>query len=151
MTVPYSSGAFQFDGRELAGRSMAPLVANARAHPHMPRRRKSIRPARASGGNASPRADLRSVSYCVTAMDNSAELLFASVIAVFFSRPPPAQSSWDGCGRRISDEPVLQARAPVRARPRCVAVLRMPKHPPAAYGDRVDRVFAVLTRPRRLW
>ena len=52
MTVLYSSGAFQFDGREPAGCSNALMVANARAHPHMPRRRKSISPARASGGNA---------------------------------------------------------------------------------------------------
>ena len=61
------------------------MVATARAQPHMPVRRKSISPARASGGNASPRAAARRVSYCVTAMDGLTALFSAFVIAdVFF-------------------------------------------------------------------
>jgi hypothetical protein len=46
----------QSDGGALAATS-------ARAHPHIPRRRKSTRPLRASSGNASPSAAMRSVSY----------------------------------------------------------------------------------------
>lgn len=38
-------------------------AASVCAHPHMPRRRKSMRPLRAVGGSASPRAAIRSTSY----------------------------------------------------------------------------------------
>ena len=67
------------------------MVATARAHPHMPRRRKSSSPARASGGSASPRAAPRRVSYCVTTDGWLRALLLGALIArVFF--PATARS-----------------------------------------------------------
>ena len=65
------------------------MLAPARAHPHMPRRRKSISPYRASTGNASPRAALRRVSYCVTTVDRSAGSPFGLIIAEFFPSNGP--------------------------------------------------------------
>src|SRR5437588_11706640 len=104
MTVLYSSGAFRLDGPEPAGCWHVLMLAMVRAHPHMPRRRKSISPHRASTGSASPRAAMRSVSYCVTTVDSSAGSLFGLVIAEFFFQQRPARSSWDVCVDRISLE-----------------------------------------------
>src|SRR5262252_10315675 len=61
------------------------MVATARAHPHMPRRRKSSSPVRASGGSASPRAAARKASYCVTTMDDSANCCWRCSSGSFFS------------------------------------------------------------------
>ena len=59
-----------------------------RAHPHMPRRRKSISPLRASGGSASPSTAARSVSYCATTLDRCVGELLGSASTLsrsFFS------------------------------------------------------------------
>ena len=45
-----------------AGSNLAGSTDSARAHPHMPRRRKTTSPLRASGGNASPSMAERSLS-----------------------------------------------------------------------------------------
>jgi len=47
------------------------LAASARDHPHIPRRRKSARPLRAPGGNTSPSAAMRSVSYWEATTDGA--------------------------------------------------------------------------------
>src|SRR5512139_1938700 len=57
-----------FDSAELeeevrAGCADRSAIVSARAHPHMPRRRKSPSPLRASTGSGSPSAALRKVSY----------------------------------------------------------------------------------------
>ena len=66
------------------------MAAKARAHPHIPRRRKSISPDRASGGSTSPKGD-PAQSFVLRYNDGSApaESSFALVIATFFSRGRP--------------------------------------------------------------
>src|ERR1700722_8798493 len=88
ITVLFSSGGFQFDGREPVGRSNPGMAETVRAQPDIPVWKKSMSPARASGGKALPRTAARRVSYCVTAMEATA-LFFAFVIAAFFSGDRP--------------------------------------------------------------
>src|ERR1700733_14314498 len=84
-TARGSSGIVQFGGRETVGRCGAHMVATARAHPHMPRRRKSSSPVRASGGSASPRTARRRASYCATTMDGSTNCCWGCSSGSFFS------------------------------------------------------------------
>src|SRR6201988_714853 len=60
-------------------------MGTARAHPLMPRRRKSSSPVRASGGSASPRTAPRRASYCATTMDDSANCCWRCSSGSFFS------------------------------------------------------------------
>src|SRR3954447_21326518 len=71
-------------------------TTRVRAQPHMPRRRKSIRPLRASGGSASPSAAMRRVSYWATTVDAPAEGFSAApgVIAKFFSTDDALDRPW---------------------------------------------------------
>src|SRR3954447_2148023 len=75
----------QFGGREPVGRCGAHMVATARAHPHIPPRRKSSSPVRALGGSASPRTAPRRASYCATTMDDSANCCWRCSSGSFFS------------------------------------------------------------------
>src|SRR5581483_483579 len=84
-TALCSSGIFQFGGREPDGRGGALIVATARAHPLMPRRRKSSSPVRASGGRAPPRTAPRKASYCITSTDDSANCSCGCSSGSFFS------------------------------------------------------------------
>src|ERR1051325_71492 len=84
-TVRCSSGIVQFGGREPVGCGGAHIVATARAHPHIPRRRNSSSPVRTSGGSASPRAAARRASYCATTMDDSANCCWRCSSGSFFS------------------------------------------------------------------
>jgi hypothetical protein len=59
------------DGERALG--VASSVASARAHPHMPWRRKTTSPLRSSGGSGSPNAAMRSFSYCAMTLDGVAE------------------------------------------------------------------------------
>src|ERR1700733_13155032 len=106
ITVLCSSGGFQFDGREPVGRSNPGMAETVRAQPDIPVWRKSMSPARASGGKALPRAAARRVSYCVTAMEATA-LFFAFVIVAFFFQQPIARSSWGVSPGRIFAGPAL--------------------------------------------
>lgn len=76
------------DGGQLSCCGMlAPAIAMARAQPHMPPRRKSMSPPRASGGSAWPSAALRRVSYWATMLvDPSAPSPGLDVISEFFLR-----------------------------------------------------------------
>src|SRR5436305_4814688 len=75
----------KFGGRDRVGRCGAHMVASARAHPLMPRRRKSSSPVRASGGSASPRTTPRKASYCATTMDDSTNSFWGCSSRSFFS------------------------------------------------------------------
>jgi hypothetical protein len=80
---PGSTGAERGTG---SGSCRALSPDELRAQLHMPRRRKSISPLRASSGNASPRTAIRSVSYWATRVDAVVEGFSAApgVIAMFF-------------------------------------------------------------------
>src|SRR5580692_1304685 len=84
-TARCSSGTVQLGGREIVGRCGAHMVATARAHPHIPRQRKSSSPVRTSGGSASPRAAPHRASYCATTMDDSANCCWRCSSGSFFS------------------------------------------------------------------
>src|SRR6266576_610613 len=92
--------------------TLALPTATARIHPHMPRRRKSMSPHRASGCSTPPSAALRRVSYWVTTLDGTSELRVAfDVISEFFLRRPLARSSSGARSGRIPAEPTSPARA----------------------------------------
>src|SRR5215472_6708032 len=79
---------------------LAPAIAMIRAQPHMPRRRKSMSPPRASGGSTWPSAALRRVSYCATMIvDPSESSARVDVISEFFLRPLARSSSGVHRGR----------------------------------------------------
>src|SRR6266436_10420574 len=81
------SEAVQLNDNEPLGcrDTLALPIATARIHPHMPRRRKSMSPHRASGCSTPPSAALRRVSYWVTTLDGTSELRVAfDVISEFF-------------------------------------------------------------------
>src|ERR1700758_5299292 len=96
MRVLHSSEGAQFNaGGQLGCCDMlAPAIAMARAQPHMPRRRKSMSPLRASGGSTWPSAALRRVSYWATMLvDHSEPSQELDVISQFFLRPLARSSS----------------------------------------------------------
>src|ERR1700752_473472 len=90
---------------------LALAIAMDRAQPHMPRRRKSRSPLRASGGSAWPSAALRRVSYWATMLvDPSEPSPEFDVISEFFLRPLARSSSGVHRGR-ISGGSASPARA----------------------------------------
>src|ERR1700689_2758897 len=116
MRVLDSPEGAQFNGGKQLGccDMLAPAITMARAHPHMPRRRKSMSPLRASSGSACPSAARRRVSYWVTMLVDPSKLWF-DVISEFFLGPPARSSS--GVHRaRISGGSASPARAPEWAR-----------------------------------
>src|SRR6266403_299470 len=108
------SEAVQLNDNEPLGcrDTLALPIATARIHPHMPRRRKSMSPHRASGCSTPPSAALRRVSYWVTTLDGTSELRVAfDIISEFFLRRPLSRSSSGVHPGRISPGPALPARA----------------------------------------
>lgn len=81
-------------GSQTGGGALA--AASARAHPHIPRRRKSTRPLRASGGNASPSAAMRSVSYRDATTDACGTLGAAAIASLgsFFFQDGAFDRAW---------------------------------------------------------
>src|SRR5215472_2947059 len=118
-----SAGTPFKDAEQLCGGdTFASAIAMARTHPHIPRRRKTRSPQRASGGSACPSAALRSASYWATTRDDPSEPVPASdVIAEFFLGALSRSSS--GVHRaRISGGSASLVRALEWARPRQGAV-----------------------------
>src|SRR5213593_2510498 len=95
--TPVTSDGRETDAGEYWGGSGALVtVADACVHAHMPRRRKSRRPHRASGGSGSPSAARRNRSYWAAMLGASTAgtLGVAALIAAFFFRPGLARWSW---------------------------------------------------------
>jgi hypothetical protein len=81
----------------VGGGGTAAAIATACVQAHMPRRRKSSKPWRASGGSGAPSAALRNVSYWTATGMGGAMVRVAAVstlTAAFFFRPRRARSSW---------------------------------------------------------
>src|SRR5690625_7190531 len=93
---PPCAGQAADDG-EIWSRGELAAAVSALAHPHIPRRRKSMRPQRALSGSASPRTAPRSTSYWSAMADDE----HADVAAMFTGRffLAPARSFWGEIGR----------------------------------------------------
>src|SRR5579864_8708764 len=94
--APRSQGSAGFERCGGTGSCRTLPTARARAQPHMPRRRKSISPLRASGGSASPSMAVRRVSYWATAVDAAVEgfSIAPGVITEFFSTDDALDRPW---------------------------------------------------------
>src|SRR5947207_11283054 len=109
-----SSEAVQLNDREplRCCKTSALPIATARVHPHIPRRRKSMSPWRASGGSTPPSTAPRKVSYWTTTLGDVSEPCAAfDFIPEFFLRRPLARSSSGVRSSRIPAEPTSPARA----------------------------------------
>src|ERR1700680_2767343 len=122
MTARRSKGCAGVEDRAGIGSSRAAPAASMRAHPHMPRFRKTISPLRASGGSTSPSMAERNVSYCVTIADESVDgLALAPVISEFFLHRLRARSFLDAHRGQIPAESASPVRAPGSAPPETAA------------------------------
>src|SRR6202453_5399472 len=125
MTVLDSSGVAKLNDARCTGSCdmLEGATAIIRAHAHMPRRRKSISPQRASGGRGWPRAALRSASYCDTTAASRPEASPpVGISARFFLPQLLARSSSGGHRDEISARSVLPGPALEWARPLPVAL-----------------------------
>src|SRR5271166_1139476 len=118
MTTPRSYDSVALDGVVRAGKGRVLVAASIRAHPHIPRRRKSANPLRDSGASASPKVAIRRISYWAKIIESYDEHSAVDSVITwkFFLQRPRARSSSDAHRGRILGGSTSPARAPGSAR-----------------------------------
>jgi hypothetical protein len=84
------------DGAASSGVGHRFAVVSIRAHPHMPRDKKSAKPLRDTGGNASPSVAMRRVSYSATMAESHGKhsAAVSATSAAFFSTDRTLDRPW---------------------------------------------------------